>query len=244
MFANHPNIWCSRCVICPVAPTLSLSYVVWATANAILGSGLEEPQQLPKRPASDGSEVACHVASPTAEFLPRPQDAGFHPFFKTLPSLHHFIPIVPTMVDANIAAVEKERIYFTKTSIIQPTQLASLKKIVSLFKEEENITPLPPATKSRHNAARTLLRDILQRLCAEVFFLCAFALPITRLGTIKAPNDFLQSALPVHLCTRAPAPTPPPRSRSSARNTSPLGRPTPHRRLAGCGLHWKLPLQF
>jgi hypothetical protein len=94
--------------------------------------------------------------------------------------------------DAYIAAVEKEYMYFTKAKGVRPTQLASLEKIVGLFKEEEQSTPLPPATKSRRKAARTLLKDILQQICIEVFFLCAFALPITWLGTIKAPNDFVE----------------------------------------------------
>ncbi|KAL2168377.1 hypothetical protein VTG60DRAFT_7356 [Thermothelomyces hinnuleus] len=93
---------------------------------------------------------------------------------------------------ACIAAVEKENNYFTKTDIIRPTQDASLEKIVCLFQEEQDSTRLSAATKSRRKAARTLLRDILQRICVDVFFLCAFALPITWLGTIKAPNDFVE----------------------------------------------------
>ena len=96
------------------------------------------------------------------------------------------------MADAYIAAMEKQRAYFTTTKIIRPAQLASLEKIVTLFKEEENVAGLSLATKSRHKAARTLLRDILQQLCDEVFFLCAFVLSITWLGTVKAPNDFVE----------------------------------------------------
>ncbi|KAK3385776.1 hypothetical protein B0H63DRAFT_544240 [Podospora didyma] len=73
------------------------------------------------------------------------------------------------------------------------TLLASLEKTVALFKEEEDAAPmLTGATKSRHKTARTLLRTILTSIGDEVFFLCAFALPITKLGTIKAPVAFVE----------------------------------------------------
>ncbi len=50
-----------------------------------------KPRQLPKRPASDGIGIVCHGSSP-----------------RIIPPLHSII------ADAYIAAVEKERVYFTE----------------------------------------------------------------------------------------------------------------------------------
>lgn len=135
------------------------------------------------------------------KILPHPGRSPSSSIFHTsiLPSFHPSIPpkldhstIHSTMEDATIAALEKGRIYFATTNVICAAQLASLEKIVSLFNEEETVTGLSPATISRHRAARTRLRDILQRVCVEVFFLCAFAIPVTRLATVNAPNDFIE----------------------------------------------------
>lgn len=88
-------------------------------------------------------------------------------------------------------ALENVLTHFSGNDTTTPAQLASIEKIIVLFKEEACDGDLPSATKSRRSAARRLLRTILQTLGDEVFFLCVFAFPITRLGTTKEQSQFI-----------------------------------------------------
>ena len=95
--------------------------------------------------------------------------------------------MVEKQIEKHLKALEEERTNFINTPTENEKHLCSLKKVVALFAEtDETLAGLPPATRSRHKAARSLLALIREIFGDEVFFLCIFALPITSLGTVNS----------------------------------------------------------
>ncbi|EXJ82262.1 hypothetical protein A1O3_06075 [Capronia epimyces CBS 606.96] len=82
--------------------------------------------------------------------------------------------------------------HFSKTNAASDILVTWLQKIIALFHEDDvGLAKLTETTRSRHKAARNLLRMVLHDLGHEVFFLCGFSLPITMLGTTKDPAGFI-----------------------------------------------------
>ncbi|KAI1370201.1 hypothetical protein F4677DRAFT_382734 [Hypoxylon crocopeplum] len=89
----------------------------------------------------------------------------------------------------HITKLQAQLTYFTNTNVLSNAQNTSLQNIHTLFKDEAE--DLSQSTKSRHRAARSLLRLIMGDLGYDVFFLCIFALPTTWLGTLKRHAEFI-----------------------------------------------------
>lgn len=91
-----------------------------------------------------------------------------------------------------IEAVKAESHHFVHHDSINKKQAKALERVIDLFQRPE-ATEQQGATKSRRTAAKNLLMSILSILGREVFFLCVFAIPITRLATIKQRDDFVKA---------------------------------------------------
>lgn len=70
------------------------------------------------------------------------------------------------------------------------SQLNAFVSVSKLLKEDGDAPGLSKQRRSEKSRARDLLTDILLVLGAEVFLLCTFALPLTKLSTTK-PKDLI-----------------------------------------------------
>ncbi|CAG9954318.1 unnamed protein product, partial [Clonostachys rosea f. rosea IK726] len=93
-----------------------------------------------------------------------------------------------------IDALERERANLTRSRCITSAkQNACIDKIMEVYLETEtDRAKLAPAIKSRRKAAHNLMHNILAELGVPLFFVCALALPITSLASIKNTSLFVK----------------------------------------------------